>query len=522
LTSRFAIVRSLTSAAPPIAEPPLPLATAERLFEEWRNAGVLYCHWKSNEHVTDGMRGLTDLDVLVDRRQAIQAQAILGRCLFKRFAPVTGTGYPAIEDYLALDRATGRLLHCHLHFRLIAGEQHLKGYRLPWEDLFLEHRQWNPSAGIYVADPHLEMLALLVRLVTKLRTRDIAAHLLGRPLLNDAYLREYQWLRERVDLERCAHFCDRLLGAPSTTAFTALLVSPPGLRGVLRFRRAARGELDLLRSHGRVLGTLLRWLRTIPWLAAGLNRRALRASVPLRRTLPTGGVLVAFLGADGSGKSTHARATADLFAAKVDVLLTYFGSGDGPGSLVRWPLRVARTLALRVGLLRGDPSRPPPSPGEPAPLRPRGRLLSAARAVWSLALALEKRRKLRAAWRARTLGMVVLTDRYPQSQILGFNDGPLLAHWADHRISSLRRLARWEGEPYRWAERHPPDVVIKLHVSPDTALARKPETGRVEIVRRVAAIRALAFPRSAVVDLDADRPFPEVSLDVARTVWSHI
>ena len=251
----------------------------------------------------------------------------------------------------------------------------------------------------------------------------------------------------------------------------------------------------------------------LPWLAAGVNRRLLSSAYPLRRTVPTGGVLVAFLGADGSGKSTHARATAVLLAAKLDVLLTYFGSGDGPTSLVRWPLRAAYVLAQRLGLLRSRRAA-----SRPAAARP-----PAARAPWALVLSFEKRRRLRAAWRARSLGMVVLADRYPQAQIGGFNDGPLLGAWASHSNALLRGLARWEAEPYRWAERYPPDLVIKLHVSPENALARKPDTGRAEVERRITAIRALAYgPQSVVVDVDADRPLTEVSGEVTRIVWSHI
>ena len=87
----------------------------------------------------------------------------------------------------------------------------------------------------------------------------------------------------------------------------------------------------------------------------------------------------------------------------------------------------------------------------------------------------------------------------------------------------MRGLARWEAEPYRWAERYPPDLVIKLHVSPESALARKPDTGRAEVERRITAIRALAYgPQSVVVDVDADRPLTEVSGEVTRIVWSHI
>jgi len=484
------------AATPPLPGGPVsprantpPLVVAEQLFDALHDAGVPYCHWKSNEHVAAGMRGLTDLDLLVDRRQAMQAQAILMRIGFKRFTPAAGMGYPAIEDYITLDATTGRLLHCHVHYRLVAGEAHLKGYRLPWEDAFLEHRQWDAAAQLYVADPNLELLALLARFVTKLGPLDVARHLLGRRLVADGCLHEYPWLRERIDVERCTSFARELLGEQVARTLRTLLAAPPALGPVLRFRRAARPQLDLLRSHGPVRGTLLRWLRILPWLVAGVNRRMLRSAYPLRRTVPTGGVLIAFLGADGSGKSSQARAVAALLAAKLDVLLVYFGSGDGPSSLVRWPLRLARATAQRLGLLGHHPAG-----DRTATTRPGGPVLAAVALLWSLALAIEKRRKLRAAWRARNLGMVVLTDRYPQAQIAGFNDGPLLAHWADHPSGWRRRLARWANR--RSVEGRSEALV--------------PTVGRLRSRRVIAALPSVGLA-------DRDRPPPAGTAPRARS-----
>ena len=43
-------------------------------------------------------------------------------------------------------------------------------------------------------------------------------------------------------------------------------------------------------------------------------------------------------------------------------------------------------------------------------------------ALWALSIARERRARLRRARRARDLGMIVLSDRFPQSQQAGFND----------------------------------------------------------------------------------------------------
>jgi hypothetical protein len=329
---------------------------------------------------------------------------------------------------------------------------------------------------------------------------------------------EWAWLLERADAARSRELCATLLGERAADVYAELVGSGVTWRGLRRFRRAARPALECCRTFGPVLGRVLRWAREGAWLLAGANRRLLRSTYPLRRRVPHGGVTIAFVGSDGSGKSTAARELATLLATKVDVLLVYFGSGDGPSSALRWPLKVARNAAVRVVRRHGRPGAAAPG-GE---RRPRGRLESAARVVWALALAREKRQRLRAACRARDRGVVVITDRYPQSQVPGFNDGPLLAHLVAHPNPLLRRLARYEAAPYRLAERHPPDVVVKLCVSPGVALHRKRETGAREVERRVSAVLALQYPRSAVVEVDADRPMADVGRAVREAVWSHI
>jgi ABC-type hemin transport system ATPase subunit len=65
-------------------------------------------------------------------------------------------------------------------------------------------------------------------------------------------------------------------------------------------------------------------------LLGGVNRRLLQLPVPLRRTHPAGGRIIAFLGPDGSGKSTLVQEIRRWLAWKLDIYPLYFGSGAGP------------------------------------------------------------------------------------------------------------------------------------------------------------------------------------------------
>jgi len=499
------------------------LAAAIRVLAALDKEHVRYCHWKSVWRIDRSLRGEADLDLLIDRRQSRYAQEVLGRCGFKRFAATEATGYAAVEDYVGLDADAGRLIHCHVHYRLILGEPNLKSYRLPWEKLLLDTRRLDAATNIYVAESNLEMLVLLIRYATKLRYRNIAGYLLGRDWFREL-VAEYDWIRARVDPATCVGLCHRLLGEEAGLAFAELLRNPLTLGRLLRFRRAADVRLRLFRRYGLIARSLLRWRRGAASLVGGVNQRYLSSRRPRRRSVPTGGVVIALIGPDGCGKSTLARDTATLLAQKLDVLLIYFGSGAGPGSLLRWPLDVLRALAARLSVLprgRGLPASLDQPEGGHA--QRRSPIWSLALIVWALVLAREKRRKLRTAWKARDSGVIVLTDRYPQAQVLGFNDGPLLGHLANHRSRVLRWIASREAAPYQWAELYPPDLVIKLNVSTEMALRRKPDTGLREAKRRIEAVRKLTYPApTAVADVDANRPLPAVRSHVYKIVWEHI
>jgi hypothetical protein len=496
----------------------IPLVVSRALLDAFHAEGVRYCHWKSSEHVLAGLAGQTDLDILIDRSQAGLAQDILARTGFKRFAATIGMGYPAIEDHIALDRATGTLLHCHTHYRLVAGERHLKGLQLPWENQFLETRVWDPEHQIFLVDPNLELLTLLVRAAVKLQASDLVSQLFGRRYVRGGLVAEYEWLSSRVDRARVLELGRELLGPDVERPLAELIDLPVTTGGLLEFRRAARKELDRFRTYGRLTAFGLQALRGLAWTVAGVNRKLLRSPRPLRRTIPSGGLVVAFLGSDGSGKSTLVREIGRTYASKIDVYRVYFGSGDGPTSLLRLPLRVARRLYVRV--VRG-PRQGPRMGTVPASARSAKRgAAGLGRLLWGLSLAREKGRRLQSAWRARSLGMLVLADRFPQTQVLGFNDGPLLSD-LQH---SPGRIARWfasrEARAYQWANRYPPDLVIRLNVSPPVAVARKPEMTLEEVTRRVQAVRSLTFgPGAKVVDLDADRPLEEVLREVKWTIW---
>lgn len=492
------------------------LEIVRRLFQRLNENGIRYCHWKSNEHLDAALAGETDLDILVDRCDAQALARVLCDVGFKRFATVAPKAYPAVEDYLGMDPETGQITHLHLHYRLTLGEKHLKGYRIPWETGILSDRVLSDD-GVYMASPEWELLCLVVRATLKLRNRDYIKAILGRGCLGKDGLKEFRWLKERVNRDQLWHLAGKQLDEGCVPAFREIVDSEnPTVSQLLSFRRRASKRLRLWRTYRPASAYLRRWARESYWVVGQVSRRFLGNRIPTWRVVPSGGVVIAFLGNDGSGKSTVTRLMLKWLSRKLDVTLVYFGSGDGANSLLLWPLKKI-SRALKNGRSTDAAS------SAAAPQRPAGggesRVTTFARALRAVILAWERKAKLRMIWRARNRGMIVICDRFPQNQIAGYNDGPFLETVAP-RSGWSERLIRWERTTYAWADEFPPDLVIKLNVSPEVALHRKPQATREIAQMRIDAIKALRFPpQTRVVDIDADLPLDDVVLKVKRAIW---
>lgn len=495
---------------------PATLNVCTDLFERFHDRGIRYCHWKSNEHLAEGLVGATDLDIIVERRQEVDH--ILYKQGFKRFETAWFVDYPGLEDYLGYDQETGQLVHLHLHYRLAIGNKRLKDYNVPWVETLLDKRVFDEEHQVYRADPAMEMCLLLVRYALKIQSRDYPKSVFGEYLDGDI-VREYEWLQERADREEVVQLATELLNEGAAVIIDQMIAERPGIWQFRTLRKHCVQELAAFRSYGYVEAKVRGFLREVFLGLRSINERFFGRPRLYRRTVPSGGVTIVLLGVDGAGKSTIIEELEDWLSWKLDVQRIYFGSGDGPATLLRYPLIFARE---RVGGSQTGSGGEKSSTGDLSEDRPeRSLVLRIGRVIRGLVLARERRKKLQKGQWAKNRGLVVLGDRYPQNQIMGFNDGPLLDHLSESSSRLLRYLAGREQEVYRSAEEHPPDLVIVLDVSPEIASQRKPEMPIEQFERRKTAIDNLEFDTERRV-VDAEQPLEDVIREVKKIVWEQL
>jgi thymidylate kinase len=486
-----------------------PLSLLLAILGEFHRQNLSYCYWKSGQRVAAVLSGEGDLDLLISRDDQHRAQAILLQLGAKQFPDVAGRDHPAVSSYLGYDEPSGRIVHLHLHFRLVVGEKLLKNWRLPWEAAILTRAALHPTLPIRVLDPASEALLLVTRAAVELSRLDPVA------------LRHWAATKRKFELdrERFATRLDRVTlrnrvgeafaGDLPDMIVNAVFCGRP-LDRQRRLQRRIRRALAAHRTFNAVEARLRSSTRAVLWVVGGLNERVLHAPRPGRRRAPGGGCVAAVIGVDGSGKTSVVSAIQAWLRPEVDIMPVYFGTGDGRPALFLLPLKMM--VPLITHLLGTKPRGA--SHGRISDRAP-GLIYSLLMMVWAAAVAAEKRIKLRAAHRGASRGVVVIADRYPQNEDVGYNDGPLLP-----RLTRAPRwLRRFEAGAYICARRLPPDLVLKLEVTPETAARREPNMDPAVIRQRIEAARGLTFFGIRIVRVDAEQPLVEVIRSVKHEIW---
>ena len=206
-------------------------------------------------------------------------------------------------------------------------------------------------------------------------------------------------------------------------------------------------------------------------------------------------LLIAIVGSDGSGKSTVGSALLGWLKESGPAELCHLGkqSGNLGRAIGRLPLvgsRVERGIEGKVTNAATN------GPG-----------LFAALTIY--AFTLRRLRRFRRMLQLRDRDITILADRFPQLALPSAIDGPGFGKVkADRGVA--KRLAAIERRQFEWMTAHRPDLVIRLNVDLETALARKPDHSRANLAAKIADIQKLGFNGAPIVDIDADLAIEEV------------
>lgn len=483
-----------------------PLIITKKLFDKLNNLKIVYCHWKSNEHLLEGLAGETDLDVLFEYRQRKKAREVLAQCGYVRVVSQFGSRYRFVEDWIGFDDETGKLIHIHLHYRMITGHQGMKEYDLPWTKKALKTRIFDETYNVYVCEPSLELVILHSRIGLKATDATLSSAAKGKYELSESDLKEMQYLKERVDWETVDEILIRSFPESSEMLMELLRNESNDSEWYVKLAKSVEKDLESCsREHGFTKQIKQKFYYYTLRVRNLINRLTGTRFMTKKSLGRNKGVIIAFIGQDGAGKSTVTAEVKKWLEWKLDVRKYYLGSGDNYNSLAKKMCSILDSKGGPLGLVR--------------------RVLYIFDLRKLSGCVVKNTRKAEAYSRA---GGIVIFDRYPQVEYLGINDGPKIRTSLENKSfpttmkKILYLLADSEESNYRKAIKCRPDLVFKLILPPEVSLERKPEESLEDVTRKHEIIKSLKFDDSEVVTINATMDFEEELRLIHRSIWKCI
>lgn len=490
---------------------------ASRLARETQNAGLLLCHWKSNQRLDLSVQGKTDLDMSIPPEQESRLRVLLKDLGFVEFRSRPWQRYAGVTDWLAADPVAGTMLYLQLHTRLLTGAKAIKEQDLPWLELMNAEVTADPVTGINVPPKAFEAHLLLTR--EAIKSQNLRGKILnlqgGVPVTRESRM-EMTWLLCQCTDEEIERWGIKLWGSERWKRMKPdfkdeVLWSDAPFR---RLRMEISTSLAPYRSGSGLSQSVkfitMRLTKYLHALRAWLDGTTISGKHVIGHHAP----IIALVGSDGAGKSTVTADLLKFLSWKADVTTVYFGTNH------LW-FRRLRNAVLRLKPKRktGKPVSRPNKSSSPSPSRSSFPLwLQAVKWAVMARLRLHFQRK---ALRLSHNGTIVLADRYPQAEVTGTYDGP--SRLDTEGLGVLGRLLQsYEHSVYKKLMSTQPDLVIKLIAPVEVALERKPDHDPDSIAAKVELTRNIKFGGAPIVEIDAAKPLNEVLLEVRRHVWSVI
>lgn len=485
-----------------------PLELVEKFLAGLHAEAIPYCHWKSTTRIVASLSGETDLDLLVAAERQADCLALLEKLGFRPAIDPLELNLPGICHSFGYDHPSGCLVHIHLHFQLIVGDDLLKNYRLPVDEAFLSSAQL--CNGIYVPSAEVEFIIFVLRMVLKRRLLSVLARfffLLGNPIpilkqfvglkfpvMGASAQAEFDDLKNRISEAEMGHVLTNGFPFIDPELFKQCRCSLDANAARFAWLVAGRRLVQSLSSYRRHSG--LTSVIRIFWQAFKLRGRGvLHRIVRLNlsgKLSSNGGRIIAFVGGDGAGKTTMVDDTYAWLGRYYSVARLHLGK---PSKGILW--------YVVLGLMKGRALIPAKA----------GDVFHQAVRYWLIAR--YRYKEFRRAIRLRRRGTVVLLDRVPLPGIQYMDTSRISALKGKQGVL-LRLLAAMEE---KWHERIVADELIVMRLDPKIAAKRRPDDDQELLARRSGEIWNRNWPSAYAHLIDASQPLEKVISTVRPVVW---
>lgn len=493
------------------------LSVSKKLFERLNEEKIRYCSFKSNEHLEEGLCGDTDLDVLVDLIDYNKVKSILSDLKFIELEPHGIGSYPNVVNWYGYDNKTGKMIHLHMHFELMTGKGLVKEYQFPWGQLFFEKSFCDGKNGVKQVLPQYEYILLCTRAAVK-RMVDLSILIKKRTIARDIEV-ELEYLKKntseediKVAMEQMysKEFCER-----NYECFANIKdLSPKQYYSLVKRIRKYTKHFRRMKSWWALLISLRN--RTIRRICIYLNSH-MEFALPIRKRCYNGAGSFAFVGIDGSGKSTVSRMIKEWLEKELDIAFFYSGSGDGK---INWLSSIMLKLYGRKR--RKEASVLSDNKGKEQLNRKYSFIKAFFASIAYLRILKDNIKNLKKSQKYIKKGIVCIMDRYPQNSIEGYHDGAKLTKYKRNRWSIINLFVRKEQQLLSQVKDRAYDMVIQMVVSAEVSFERKPEESLASLQKKVETLRQVKYDAKKIMKVDAEQPLANVVLQVKEMIWEEL
>jgi len=479
------------------------IITASMLFNTWNQNKVIYCHWKSNEHLRPGLEGTTDLDVLIDKKSKDVAEGCLKETGFIKLTSQFGAVYSEVEDWINIDEESANLIHIHLHYRMATGHKGLKEYSLPWVDLALKTRVLEDN--VYICEPNLELVILYTRIALKATKEILSKAQKGKYITDEPTLKEINYLKARIDKEVVKQIVRDTFGEECESICHIIMKESISSNEFLQMVSICKKWMNKYQIYSDYY-----LFFSIPFYKRALQvrhmiKKKFSINIITKKTAGNHGLRVAFIGQDGAGKSTVNNDIEKWLTYKLEAKKFYLGSGDLHNSFQKRLLAVLK--------------------------KKKGKLVNIIKGFLTISdlkhIARRNYKILKSADKYSKKGGIALFDRYPQTQYTGINDGPKIRERFEEKNNNkyIRSIVLAQAKQEKYINKAvaiAPNLVFKLTLPPEESIRRKPEENYEMVCRKHEIIKALNFTGSYVVNVDATMDYSEELVLIKKEIWNQL
>ena len=476
------------------------LKIIDQLLEQLNKNKIAYCQWKSSEHLQKSLEGLTDLDLLVSKKDKFIFKSILDKFNIVRMKSSLDPGEEYIEHYLGMDFETGKLIHIHTYYRIVVGFNRKKTHILPVEEIIIENSKKHEDFDIFIPLPELEIILLFIRIMLKFNYsyKELTKDIIGRKnFINANLIKEFRFLQNRIRLNTSTNFdvntipfeVDKYL-----KEFTKM-VNEHTIKGY-KVRRLQKSVIQKLLPH----------LVEIP----SNNSNGSVNNFFNKKKIITGGKSFAFIGIDGAGKSTIVKELKTWLSWKIYVDLVYMGKQRNTLINLVAKLNVFGRLSKKFS----------------------SSFLSYIFSYlndlfYSLQMLIISKRKLNLYKKSKNInemGHIVIFDRYPLKFFYDMADpmdGPKINNNIRNKSSLVQFLSN--SENFHFNQIGNPDYTFILKVNLKNSLLRKKDhyLKLEQLRKKLNAVHNILSDDSHVI-VDSNQDLETTLLDVKRKVWARI